>query len=87
MPSLLNDPNPVDMILFSHELFSGDHQLVQVVHNAEGRADSDAEVPGRCFRSKGHTIGEEKGRTCIVRPPKDRRSPSPGAHIHRLPPL
>jgi len=53
VPSLLNDPNPVNVILLSHELFSGNHQLVQVVHNAEGRADSDAEVPGKVSGPEG----------------------------------
>ena len=32
-------------ILLSYELFGGDHQLVQVVHDAESRADSDVVVP------------------------------------------
>lgn len=57
MPSLLNDPNPVDVILLSHQLFSSDHQFVQVVHDAEGRADSDAEVPGKGVRPGGNAIG------------------------------
>ena len=35
----------MDVILLSYELFGGDHQLVQVVHDAESRADSDAVVP------------------------------------------
>lgn len=43
--SSLNDPNPVDVILLSDELFSSDHQLVQVVNDAAGRTDSDGEVP------------------------------------------
>jgi len=45
VPSSLGDSNPMDMILLSYEFFGGDHQLVQVVHDAEGRADSNAEVP------------------------------------------
>jgi len=43
--SFLNDSNPVDVILLAYELFSGDHQFVQVVHEAEGCADCDAVVP------------------------------------------
>lgn len=42
VPSFLSDPNPMDVILFSNELFSGDHQLVQVVDDATGRTDPDA---------------------------------------------
>ena len=45
LPSFSNDSDPVDVILLSYELFCGDHQLVQVVHDAEGRADSDTVVP------------------------------------------
>ena len=55
--SLLNDPDPVDVVLLSHELFSGNHKLVQVVHDAEGRADSDAKVPLESVRVQGHAIG------------------------------
>jgi hypothetical protein len=42
---LLNDPDPVDVILLSHELFRGDHELIEVVHDTERGADTDAEVP------------------------------------------
>ena len=45
LPPCSNDSNPMDVILLSYELFGGDHQLVQVVHDAESRADSDAVVP------------------------------------------
>jgi len=45
VPSLLNDSNPVYVVLLSYELLRGNHKLVQVVHDAEGRADPDAEVP------------------------------------------
>ena len=44
-PSFLDDSDPMDVVLLSDELFCCDHQLVQVVHDAEGRADSNAVVP------------------------------------------
>ena len=43
--SSVNDPDPMDVILFAYELLSGDHQLVKVVDDAVGRADSDTVVP------------------------------------------
>jgi len=45
VPSSLDDSNPMDMILLSYQLFSGDHQLVQVVHDAISCTDTDGEVP------------------------------------------
>jgi len=41
----LDNSNSVYVILLSHELFSGDHQLIQVDDDAKGHAHSDGEVP------------------------------------------
>ena len=41
----MNDPDPMDVILLAYEFLRGDHQLVEVVDDAVGRADSDAVVP------------------------------------------
>lgn len=43
--SFVNDPDSMDVILLAYELLRGDHQLVEVVDDAVGRADSDTVVP------------------------------------------
>ena len=47
VPSFLNDPNSVDVILLPDQLFGRDHQFVQTIDDAAGRTDSDAEVPSK----------------------------------------
>jgi hypothetical protein len=41
IPSRLNDPDPTDMIFLPYELLRGDHQLVEVIHDAECGAELD----------------------------------------------
>ena len=70
----------MDVILLAYEFFSGDHQFVQVVHKAEGRADSNTVVPWKEkksdveFRRLELGGGEgEKHCTCTVHLPAGRR--------------